>query len=276
VEIKNMNSFRAVERALEYEAQRQWHEWQQTHQKLGDVPKQTRGWDDAAGVTRAQRSKEESSDYRYFPDPDLVPVIVTPADIDEVRASLGELPAALRTRLQTDFGLSHYDADVLVNRGRDFVKFFIETSGDGRHPKKAANIVTQFVAGTLNENPGLQINNFPITSGTLCSTIDLMDEGVIPSARFPDVYDHLLATGSNDPLSTIQMLGIQEVDESELMTLCRQLLAANPKIIADVQRGNTKAVGALIGQAKKMNPNVDPGRVRELCLRLIQTAEPPE
>src|SRR5262245_25982914 len=82
VEIKNMNSFRAVERALEYEAQRQWAEWQETHRKLGDAPKQTRGWDDVAGVTRGQRSKEESSDYQYFPDPDLAPVTVTPTEVD--------------------------------------------------------------------------------------------------------------------------------------------------------------------------------------------------
>ena len=86
VEIKNMNSFRAVERALDYEAERQFGVWQETGQKLGDAPKQTRGWDDAAGVTRGQRSKEESSDYRYFPDPDLVPVTVTPAEVESIRA----------------------------------------------------------------------------------------------------------------------------------------------------------------------------------------------
>ncbi len=100
VEIKNMNSFRAVERALTYEAQRQHEVWRETGQKLGDVPKQTRGWDDQAQVTRAQRHKEESSDYRYFPDPDLVPVRSSPADIEQVRAELGELPAPLRARLQ--------------------------------------------------------------------------------------------------------------------------------------------------------------------------------
>ena len=98
VEIKNMNSFRAVERALDYEAQRQWREWQETQQRLGDAPKQTRGWDDAAGVTRGQRSKEESSDYRYFPDPDLVPVTVAAGrSRRDSRQSLGELPAALAT-----------------------------------------------------------------------------------------------------------------------------------------------------------------------------------
>src|SRR5262245_20538021 len=100
VEVKNMNSFRAVERALDFEAPRQFREWQETGRVLGQAPKQTRGWDDAAGVTRGQRSKEESSDYRYFPDPDLVPVSFTSTEIATARESLGELPAALRKRLE--------------------------------------------------------------------------------------------------------------------------------------------------------------------------------
>ncbi len=115
VEVKNMNSFRAVERALEYEAQRHYQVWQETGQRLGDVPKQTRGWDDVAEVTRAQRHKEESSDYRYFPDPDLVPVRVTQAEIDAIKSSMAESPAELRTRLETTFGIKSYDSDVLVS-----------------------------------------------------------------------------------------------------------------------------------------------------------------
>ena len=121
-----MNSFRAVERALAYEAQRQWQEWQETGHKLGDVPKSTRGWDEASQTTHEQRSKEESSDYRYFPDPDLVPVTVTEAEVERVRASLGELPAALRTRLEQTYGITPYDSDVLVNQGRALVDYYVE------------------------------------------------------------------------------------------------------------------------------------------------------
>src|SRR5271169_1000367 len=117
VEVKNMNSFRAVERAMEYEAVRHYQVWQETHQKLGDVPKQTRGWDDVANVTRGQRHKEESSDYRYFPEPDLVPVTVADAEVVAVRSALGELPAQLRTRLEHTYGITAYDSDVLVNQG---------------------------------------------------------------------------------------------------------------------------------------------------------------
>ncbi len=126
VEVKNMNSFRAVERAMEYEAQRQYQAWQETGQRLGDVPKQTRGWDDVANVTRGQRHKEESSDYRYFPDPDLVPVRVSAAQIDEARASLGELPAQLRERLERQYGIKPYDSDVITSAGRGVVEYYIE------------------------------------------------------------------------------------------------------------------------------------------------------
>src|SRR5262249_45146443 len=154
VEIKNMNSFRAVERALDYEAERQWREWQETGRKLGDAPKQTRGWDDVVGVTRGQRSKEESSDYRYFPDPDLAPVTVDQKQVDEVRVGLGELPATLRGRLESEYSLSAYDADVLVNQGQPVVDYFLRVAkvcGDG---KAAANWVTQDVLRILKETEG--------------------------------------------------------------------------------------------------------------------------
>jgi aspartyl-tRNA(Asn)/glutamyl-tRNA(Gln) amidotransferase subunit B len=270
VEIKNMNSFRAVERALDYEAQRQCQEWQETGHLLGQSPKQTRGWDDEAGVTRGQRSKEESSDYRYFPDPDLVPVAIAEAEIEEVRVSLGELPAATRRRLEQEEGLSAYDADVIVNQGNDTVNFFREMTQNGANPKKAANVVTQYVLKTLNERPEFTINSFPVSSGTLCNTLSMVNSGIIPSARFPDVYEQLVQTGSNNPMLVIGSLGIQAVDESELIALCKQLLAANPKTVADVKSGKEHAVGALIGQARKLNPNADPNRVREISLKLIR------
>src|SRR5690606_35125545 len=143
VEIKNMNSFRAVERALEYEARRQFDVWEETRQKLGDVPKQTRGWDDGAGVTRGQRSKEESSDYRYFPDPDLVPVVFAQEEIEQARPNGTELPQAIRRALQVDHGLAPYDAGVLVNQGRDLVDYFMSATQVAGDPKGVANWVTQ-------------------------------------------------------------------------------------------------------------------------------------
>jgi aspartyl-tRNA(Asn)/glutamyl-tRNA(Gln) amidotransferase subunit B len=267
VEIKNMNSFRAVERALDYEAERQWREWQETGRKLGDAPKQTRGWDDAAGVTRGQRSKEESSDYRYFPDPDLAPVTVSAAEVESVRQALGELPAALRLRLETEFGLSPYDADVLVNQGRAVTDYFLDVtkkSGDG---KAAANWVTQDVLRTLKEGE-ITIERLPVGSAALADLIKKVKSGEVPSPRAREVFQRM-AEECIDAAAAMQAIGIAAVDESELVALCEKLLAANPKTISDVRAGKQQAIGAIIGQAKRANPNVDPNRVREICLELI-------
>jgi aspartyl-tRNA(Asn)/glutamyl-tRNA(Gln) amidotransferase subunit B len=268
VEIKNMNSFRAVERALDYEAARQYREWQETGRKLGDAPKQTRGWDDAAGVTRGQRSKEESSDYRYFPDPDLAPVTSTASAVDEVRANLGELPAALRTRLTAAFELSDYDADVLVNQGRPLVDYYLEVAEHSGDPKAACNWVTQDVLRILGDQSAT-IESFPIPADKLANLITAIREGDLPNTRAREAFA-LMLQSRLDVAAAIAQLGIQKVDESELIALVKDLLAANPKTVADIRAGKLQAAGALIGQAKKRNPNVDPNRVRELSIELVR------
>ncbi|MCA9134655.1 MAG: Asp-tRNA(Asn)/Glu-tRNA(Gln) amidotransferase subunit GatB, partial [Planctomycetales bacterium] len=139
VEVKNLNSFRAVERALVYESQRQYDTWQKTGQTIGQAPKQTRGWDDAAGVTVAQREKEESSDYRYFPDPDLVPLRISSEQLDTIRASLGESPATLRQQLEGQHGLKAYDADVIVSQGRGVVEYFQQALAAGAPAKRVSS-----------------------------------------------------------------------------------------------------------------------------------------
>jgi len=271
IEIKNMNSFRAVERALEYETQRQWREWQETHRKLGDAPKQTRGWDDVAGVTRGQRSKEESSDYRYFPDPDLAPVTVGPQEAETIRQSLGELPAALRKRLEADFGLSVYDADVLINQGRPVVAYFVDVAQATGDSKAAANWVTQDVLRTLKDL-STTIEQLPVTSAALAVLIRKVRSGDVPSPRAREVFQAKVEQRI-DAAAALESLGIAAVDESELVALCQKLLAANPKTITDVRAGKTQAIGALIGQAKKQNPNIDPTRFRKICLELIEAGQ---
>jgi aspartyl-tRNA(Asn)/glutamyl-tRNA(Gln) amidotransferase subunit B len=265
-----MNSFRAVERALDYEAGRQWQEWQETRRKIGDAPKQTRGWDDVAGVTRGQRSKEESSDYRYFPDPDLAPVKTVPADVEAVRNSLGELPAALRSRLEKDNGLSTYDADVLINQGQQVVAYFVDVAKATGDAKAAANWVTQDVLRTLKDL-NTTIDLLPLSSPMLADLINGVKSGDVPSSRAREVFQTMV-NERVDVSTALTTIGIAAVDESELVALCQKLLAANPKTISDVRSGKVQAIGALIGQAKKQNPNVDPNRFREICLQLIEAA----
>ncbi len=266
VEIKNMNSFRAVERALEYESARQYQVWKETGKTLGEVPKQTRGWDDQENVTRGQRHKEESSDYRYFPEPDLVPVVVQEAEIEAVRANLGELPAALRSRLESTYGIKPYDSDVLVNQGQSLVDYFValaEQVGDG---KMASNWIQQDVLREMNER-GLSIEQFPIRPVTFAELLKRVKAGALDTSRAREVFVEMV-NSQRSAEEIIRERGIEQVDESELIALCKTLLEKNPKIVTDIKEGRTKAAGALIGQAKKINPNVHPGRLLEICLEL--------
>jgi aspartyl-tRNA(Asn)/glutamyl-tRNA(Gln) amidotransferase subunit B len=269
VEVKNVNSFRAVERAMEYEARRQYEEWLDTRISLAAPggQKTTRGWDDQAEVTKPQRQKEESSDYRYFPDPDLVPVTVTESEIEAVHDRLGELPAALRDRLQTDFGLDAYDADVLVNQGRELVDYFLELAKQTGDAKRSSNWVQQHVLRTLNEH-GLGIGEFPVSVETLADLLKGVASGVLDSTRAKDVFQELAASGGSVE-QAMKKLGIEQVDQSEVVDLCRSLLDEHPHVVADVKNGKQKAVGALIGKAKQRNPNVNPNDIRQICLDLI-------
>lgn len=268
VEVKNMNSFRAVERALTYEAQRQYQSYLETGHRLGDVPKQTRGWDEDAQVTHPQRSKEESSDYRYFPEPDLVPVVVSEDELEAIRRSLGELPAALRRRLQTTYQITAYDSEVIVNQGRAFVDYYCrvaELCGDG---KLAANWMQQDVLRTLNERQG-KIEDFPVAAEGLAELLKKVQAGELDTAKARTVFAQMIEQRSSVE-EAIASLGIVQVDETELRQLCQELVAANPRVVAEVKAGKEKAIGNLVGQAKKRNPNVNPARVKEICLELIQ------
>jgi aspartyl-tRNA(Asn)/glutamyl-tRNA(Gln) amidotransferase subunit B len=268
VEIKNMNSFRSVERALAYEAVRQWEEWQATKAELGTTPKQTRGWDDPAGVTRAQRHKEESSDYRYFPDPDLVPVTVTTAEIATARAAMGDPPTVLRKALETTWKISAYDADVLVNQGRELVAWFEELATLVGEGKVASNWMQQDVLRTLNERGGT-IAEFPLRPDAVADIINRVQKGDFDTSRGREIFAEVLASGRTVE-DVVASMGIAAVSEDDLVALCRELLAANPKIVADVQGGKEQAAAGLIGQAKKKNPNVNPGKVRQICIDLIK------
>ncbi len=268
VEVKNMNSFRAVERALAYEAERQHGEWQRTGQTLGDVPKQTRGWDEHAQVTRAQRHKEESSDYRYFPEPDLVPVHVSTEETDEIRATLRELPAAIRQRLGEQFGLDPYDADVIVNQGPAMVGYFeqlAESSGDAR---RAGNWIQQDVLRTLNEHDWT-LAEFPITATELGKLLADVGAARLATAQARDVFQRMVDSGESVEQATAS-LGLESVDIDSLQQLCRELIDENRQVVQDVRAGKTQAVGALIGKARQKNPSANPAEVRRLCLELIE------
>ncbi len=270
VEVKNLNSFRAVERALEYESQRQYEEWQRTGKKLGESPKRTFGWDDARGVTIPQREKEESSDYRYFPDPDLVPLEIQQADLQAAERALPELPSAIRARLVDDHDLKFYDADVIVSQGNGVVRYFDAVVSASGNARRASSWVQQEILRVLNETAG-SIDEFAVSPTQLAELIKAIDNGELDTTRGKEVFQYLLEHNGADVAQAKEALGIEEVDQGEMEELCRELLAQNAKIVSQYKEGNTKALGALIGAAKKKNANADPRLVRELCQKIIET-----
>jgi aspartyl-tRNA(Asn)/glutamyl-tRNA(Gln) amidotransferase subunit B len=246
VEVKNLNSFRAVERAMRYEAQRQFEEFQKNGKKLGEVPKATAGWDENRGVTVIQRRKEEASDYRYFPEPDLVPVTVDAAWLERARASLGELPADQRSRLQEQYRLSAYDAGVITSQGRSFTHFFEEVARLAEDAAEAKNWLMNEVLQTLNEQK-VEIAAFPISASALAELIKETKKTGLNKQRAREAYAEMLTTGSGAK-EAIGKLGFQVVaDENQLLEIIRRAIAGNPKAVADFKKGKTKAADAIKG-----------------------------
>jgi aspartyl-tRNA(Asn)/glutamyl-tRNA(Gln) amidotransferase subunit B len=273
IEIKNLNSFRGVERAIKYEAERQHTE---LAKKLGKewtaeakvksfrdyrvagvlekkpdgraipVSKATAGWDDRLGRTEVQRRKEEASDYRYFPEPDLVPVTVSATQLDEARRELGELPSAQRARLQTQYGLSAYDAGVLSHHGRPLVAFFEEAVRICGDAKEACNWIANDVLQMLNER-GITIGESPISAAGLGGLIAEIKATGLNKQRAREVYAEMLTSGS-DVKAAIAKLGIVVVaDEGQLRDIVRRAIAANAKAVADFKKGKVKAADAIKG-----------------------------
>ncbi len=278
VEVKNLNSFRAAERAIQYESQRQLRKWKKEGLLIGEAPKQTRGWDDANQKTTPQREKEESADYRYFPDPDLISVETSEQEIETIAATLGELPADLRAQLHQVYGLDAYDTEVIVSQGRSVVDYFKavaeRASSDSGDLKKSGKLVSNWIGQEvlryLNEKE-CGIADFPISADQFGGLLAKVAAGDFDTSRGKDVLAEMLENGSRLD-AAIEKLGIKAVDSSEIDALCQQLIDGNANVVAQLLEGKDKAIGALIGKARKLNPNVSPNVVREKIMKMIGRA----
>ena len=268
VEVKNMNSFRAVERAIQYEIDRQYDIWEETGKTIQDEAKTTRGWDDESGKTFLQREKEESADYRYFPDPDLLPIRLPQERVESIRETLGEMPAQIRQRLQSQYGIKAYDAEVIVNQGSDMIAYFETAATQSSDGKRTSSFVQQDVMRLMNER-SIDIQDYPVDAATLGDLLSRVSKGDLDNGRARDVLAHMVDKGGSVD-DAIKELGIESVDNSEIEQLCRELLAANPSVVQDYRDGKKQAVGSLIGQAKKKNPNAQPQMVRQTLVALIE------
>jgi aspartyl-tRNA(Asn)/glutamyl-tRNA(Gln) amidotransferase subunit B len=279
VEIKNLNSFRGVEQSIEYEARRQFEVWTKTGQTLGDVPKETRGWDAERGVTFGQRGKEEASDYRYFPDPDLVPVTVDESWKQQILADFCEFPSAKRQRFQSEYRLSRYDAAVIVSQGRLFADYFEQIAQLCADPKQAANWVTQDVLREMKERKQ-EIDSFPIRAEVLASILKRIGQRQITTNSGRIVFATLLEADAAAEPATEQAVERIIAKKSlsitgstdELSPIVEAVIAANAKIVADFRGGKQQAIGALIGQVMRQAKGADPQTVREMLVKKLATA----
>lgn len=273
VEVKNLNSFRAAERAIQYEAGRQLRKWKKDGLLIGEAPKQTRGWDDADQRTTPQREKEESADYRYFPDPDLIAVVTTQEQIDDIESSIELLPSVVREQFTGVYGLDAYDTEVIVSQGPEVVNYFqtVVAEAGGTDAKKTAKIASNWVAQEvlryLNEQ-NCEIADYPVSAVQLAGLLQRMDAGDFTQTRGKDVLVEMV-DGPMNLEAAVEKLGIKAVDSSELDSLCEQLIAENPGVIDQIREGKLKAIGALIGKARKANPNIDPNQLKDTLLKKI-------
>jgi aspartyl-tRNA(Asn)/glutamyl-tRNA(Gln) amidotransferase subunit B len=267
VEIKNLNSFRAVERALEYEAERQYREWQQDGLTIKDAPKETRGWNDPEGVTKPQRQKETAADYRYFPEPDLVPVVVDEAWIERIRASIGELPAPRRERFEAEYGLSPYDANVLVEQGQDVADYFDAVARATGESKLASNWIQQDVLRTVKEKK-LSLADFPVEPPALADLINRVKRKELNTNQGREVLARMIETG--EPAEAVIAAGGYGMvsDRDAILAAIAAAIEANPKAVEDLKGGKKKpeaVKGFLRGQVmKQTGGKADPTLVGEL------------
>lgn len=247
VEIKNLNSFRSLERAVEYEVARQ----AELVAAGGQVVQQTLGWDDDRGTTMPQRSKEFAEDYRYFPEPDLPPLIVEAGWVQRVRAELPELPLAKKRRFMRQYGLSDYDAGVLAAE-RAVAEFFDAAMAAVQQAdaKLAANWLSGPLFGRLNE-AGLEINDLKFGPGEFAQLLDLLAQEKINPASGRTVLEALFQSGG-EPAEIVERQGLaQQGDSAELRTLVLKVIEANPEQVDEYLEGNESVLNWLFGQAMK-------------------------
>ena len=242
-EIKNVNSIRFIGQAIEYEARRQI----EIIEDGGTIDQETRLFDAKTGETRSMRSKEEAHDYRYFPDPDLLPLELTQDFVDDIAKTLPELPDEKRARFIADYGLTPYDADVLVAE-RESVDYF-EDVAKGRDAKQAANWVINELFGRLNKE-GLTINDSPISSAQLGGIVDLIKAETISGKIAKDVFD-IVWTEGGDPAEIVEARGMKQVtDTGAIEKAVDEVLAANPDKVEQA-KAKPALAGWFVGQVMK-------------------------
>jgi aspartyl-tRNA(Asn)/glutamyl-tRNA(Gln) amidotransferase subunit B len=259
VEIKNMNSFNAIQRAIEYEIERQIAAVESGER----IIQETRLWEEGSQRTVSMRTKEGSSDYRYFPEPDLAPIEVSQEQLDKWRSELPELPAQKRHRYESELGLSAYDARVLTDE-RSVAEYFEATVAAEASAKQAANWIMGDIAAYLNSNK-LNITELALKPTTLAELIGLIEDNTISGKIAKDILPELLAQGGSAK-ELVERKGLSQIsDRSAIEAIVEQVIAANPKELEQYRNGKTKLLGFFVGQVlKQTGGRADPKLTNQL------------
>jgi len=265
VEIKNLNSFRFLQQAIEHEIARQI----ELIEDGGQVVQETRLYDPNLDQTRSMRSKEDAMDYRYFPDPDLLPLQVSTDWIERVRASLPELPGAMRTRLTSQYGLGSYDAALLTS-SRPLAQYFEAAARGAPDPKAVANWVNGEVSAALNA-AGLSIERCPVSPAQLAALLSRVGDGTINQKIAKDVFAALWEAKAESVDAYIDARGLRQIsDAAAIEAIVDQVLAANSAMVAEFKSGKEKAFNALVGQAMKASRGqANPAQVTAILRRRL-------
>jgi len=258
-EIKNMNSFKALQRALQYEIERQIDLLEQGEQ----VVQETRTWDEDRGVTLSLRSKEEAHDYRYFPEPDLVPMVISEEWVNEIRSTLPELPDRRKQRFVRDYGLPAYDAAVLTST-RELADYFERCVELYNHPKTVSNWVMGDLSRMMNAT-GTEIGDVCIRPEQLAGMLQLLDKGTISGKIAKTVFEEMFRTGK-DPEAIVKEKGLVQIsDQAVIEKVVEEVIANNTKSVEDYLSGKERALGFLVGQVMKATKGkANPGLVNKL------------
>ena len=264
-EIKNLNSFKFMQQAIDFEVQ-----WQiDLIEDGGTVQQATVLFDPDTGETRAMRSKEDAHDYRYFPDPDLPPLVIADAWVAEVRAHMSELPRLMAARFQADYGLPAYDA-VAMTQNKAFAAYFESAAKASGQPKLVANWLMGELARRLNAQ-SLEIDASPVQAPALATMIARIADGTISNNGAKQVFDALWTGEGSDVDAIIAAKGLKQMSDSgELERILDEVLAANPKSVEEFRAGKDKAFNALVGQAMKATKGKgNPTQVNELLKKKL-------
>ncbi|UYO63159.1 Asp-tRNA(Asn)/Glu-tRNA(Gln) amidotransferase subunit GatB [Acetobacterium wieringae] len=262
-EMKNLNSFRALIRAVQYESKRQIIELK----KGREIIQETRKWDDAKGVSSSLRSKEEAHDYRYFPEPDLVPIVLEPAYIEKIKSELPELPEAKKKRYVAEFNLPEYDAGVLTTTGVT-ARFFEEAVALYNEPKQISNWMMVEIPPLLKENEQ-SMETITITPAQLVELLKLVKDKVISGTSGKEVLKEMFISGKNAG-DIVKEQGLAQMsDTGELEAIIEKIVADNPKSVEDIGAGNEKAYGFLTGQVMKATKGKANAQVANEIIRAV-------